>query len=342
MSNKKTIRMAILLVVIGLCIAILFVTPHVLPAVLLALVSYYFLSPLISFLQRFGLSWLRSAQIVFFAIGILLLLSSIILFPILRDEGRELFQLIPELSRTAQATLKYQIRMLENQIGYGLPKDWTALVQPYLVQVTSVLGTRLPTWVSQSLVLFFLTPLFTYFFLTESGRWPQTFIQTLPREWWEPVDSLLKDLNRHIGGFIRARLFESVLIAVLTWGALSLVGLPFAFLMGFLAGVLNIIPYLGPVVASIPAIILALTTDTPQSSVLLTLTSYILIQGLDAFVIVPFFVARIVNLHSLVVIIAILLGGYMMGLIGMIVSIPVAGMIKICLEHVFVWLNEKE
>jgi len=332
-------KMTVLLIVICCGIAILFVTPYVLPSLLVGLVSYYFLSPLVVIFQNFGLSRLRSAQVVFFGIGLLILILSIILIPMLWNESRELIQLIPEISKTAQATIRHQIQSIEDQIGYTLPTNWTSYLQPYLMNVTGYLAKNLPAWISQSLVLCFLAPLFTYFFLTESSRWPQKFIHSLPEEWWAPVENLLNDINRHIGGFIQARLFESILIASLTWGALILIGLPFSFLLGFLAGALNIIPYIGPVLSSVPALILALSTDAPQSTLILTVLTYILIQGLDAFVIVPFFVARIVNLHSLIVIIAILLGGYLMGLVGMIISIPIAGMLKILLSHVLKWLD---
>jgi predicted PurR-regulated permease PerM len=327
--------------VICLGIVVLFITPHLLPSILVALVSYYFLSPLVVILQKFGLSWFRAAQLVFFAIGVLILILSFILIPMLWDEGRELIRLIPEISRIALATLKYQIETIEKQIGYTLPMNWTSYLQPYLIKATGYLAQNLPAWISQSLVLCFLAPLFTYFFLTESARWPQKLIRNFPEEWWEPVENLLQDIHLHIGGFIRARLFESIVIGGLTWGALSLIGLPFGFFLGFLAGALNIIPYVGPVLASVPAIILALSTDSPQSSLILTILTYIVIQGFDAFVIVPFFVARLVDLHSLVVIIAILLGGYLMGLVGMIISIPIAGMLKILLFHVLKWLEEK-
>jgi predicted PurR-regulated permease PerM len=234
------------------------------------------------------------------------------------------------------------IRQLEDQFGYTLPKDWTTYVQPYLVKAASYVGSLLPSFLSQSIVLCFLAPFFTYFFLTEANSWPKKFIQVLPGEWSKPVEHLLEDMHRHIGGFIRARLLESFLVGGLTWGTLSLIGLPFSFLLGFLAGALNIVPYIGPVMAVLPAIILALSTESPQMTVMLTLLTYLVIQALDAFLIVPFFVAKIVNLHSLVVIIAILLGGYLMGIIGMIISIPIAGMCKILIQHTLSWLEEEK
>lgn len=326
--------------IIGLLILVF--TPYVLPSVLLAMVAYYFLTPLIQFCYRFGLSWERSAQVVFFSIGGLIILTSIAVFPALANEGRELVQLFPELIRTAQVTLMQGIRDLENRLGYALPANFIANLQPYILQGAGFIAQKAPQWISQSVVLFFLAPLFTYFFLTEAKNWPRVTIEKLPYSWWEKVDLWLKDLNRQIGGFIRARVFESLIIAGLTWAAVSWIGLPFAFLLGFIAGLFNIVPYIGPVVAAVPALILALATDNPQVSFFSAVGVYILIQTLDAFAIVPFFVARIVNLHSLVVIIAILLGGYMMGVVGMIISIPVAGMLKVSLTHVFKWIDEEE
>jgi len=341
MSAKKSLKMILSAIIILTGVIILFVIPNLLASLLLAIVSYYFLTPLIFAFKRLGLSQVRAAQVVFFGIGVLLMVITILLGPMLWDQSRELFQLFPEISRTAQATLSYQIRYFELQSGYSVPKDWMSYVQPYLTQAATEIGNQLPSQLSHLIELFFLAPLFIYFYLTEASQWPNAIKKIFPHEWGEPFEHLLIDLNQHIGDFIRARLLESLLVGALTWGTLSLIGLPFAFLLGFLAGFLNIIPYLGPVMAAVPAIILALSTDSPQTSLSLTAMAYVVIQALDAFVIVPFFVAKIVKLHSLVVIVAILLGGYLMGLIGMIISIPLAGMLKILLNHSVIWLDEK-
>lgn len=338
----KQLRAVLFGILFVMCLVVLFVTPYLLPAILMAVVAYYFLSPAVQMGIRFGLTWSQSANIVFLAIFCLAIIALILAFPILVHEGKELSQTMPDLVRGAQVTIARLIQTIQIKVGFSLPANFIESIQPYLIQFASFVAQKTPQWISQSLVLFFLAPLFTYFFLTESRHWPRLLVERLPKTWWLEVDALLLDLNKQIGGFIRARVFESGLIVVLTWLSLSWLGLPFAFLLAFINGLFNIVPYIGPVIATLPAIIVALSTGNPEAALFWTLFIYATIQALDAFVIVPFFVARIVNLHSLIVIVAILLGGHLMGIIGMIISIPLAGAIKVTLRHVFQWLDGEE
>lgn len=331
------VLMVLLIAVIGLII--LFITPNLLPSVLLAMVAYYFLQPLILRLNKLGLPWSRSAQIIYFLIGLLFTLLSAIFIPILVREFRELAQLLPDLIKTATVSSHTYLGSLELWFGYQLSPEILREIKAPLLEWGANLLQSVPGWMSQSFVLFFLSPLFTYFFMVESHQWPQKVIQKLPDPFWPFIEQWQKDLNQQIGGFIRARFFESLFVLVLTWVGLQIIGLPFAFLLACIAAVLNVLPYIGPILAVIPALVIALANSEPSNYLLGTLVVYILVQTLDALVIVPFFIARIVQLHSLVVIIAILLGGYLMGVIGMIISIPIAGMLKVTLIHFFNWLR---
>lgn len=339
MKAASIVQVLVVLIIALVGLVILFVTPNLLPSVLLAMVAYYFLQPLILRLNKKGLSWNRSAQIIYFSIGVFFTLLSAVFIPILIREFRELGQMLPELMRTATLSIQSYLGSFELWFGYNLSPEVIREIKAPLLEWGANLLQNLPNWMSQSFVLFFLSPLFTYFFMVESHQWPKMIIQKLPLPFWPFIERWQKDLNQQIGGFIRARFFESLLVLVLTWIGLQIIGLPFAFLLACLAAVLNVLPYIGPVLAAIPALVIALATSDPSQYLVGTLVVYILVQTLDAFVIVPFFIARIVQLHSLVVIIAILLGGYLMGVIGMIISIPIAGMLKVTLSHLFSWLR---
>lgn len=339
MIAASLVQVLVVLVIGFLGLVILFVTPNLLPSVLLAMVAYYFLQPLIVRLNKKGLSWSRAAQVIYFSIGIVFTLLLAIFLPLLMAEFRELGQSLPELMRTATLSIQSYLGTFELWFGYQLSPELIREIKAPLLDWGAHLLQSLPGWMSQSFVLFFLSPLFTYFFMVESHQWPKMIIQKLPAPFWSFIESWQKDLNQQIGGFIRARFFESLLVLVLTWIGLQIIGLPFAFLLACLAAVLNVLPYIGPIIAAIPALVIALATPDPAQYIVGTLVVYILVQTLDAFLIVPFFIARIVQLHSLVVIVAILLGGYLMGVIGMIISIPIAGMLKVTLVHIFKWLR---
>ena len=105
-----------------------------------------------------------------------------------------------------------------------------------------------------------------------------------------------------------------------------MIGMPYALLLGLIAGLFNFILYLGPYIAAIPAILLSFSPLTPSS--LLVLLVYIIIQILDGVFLAPLLLGRILNLKPFTIIISILAGGKLAGLLGMVLAVPVAGIAK--------------
>jgi putative permease len=139
---------------------------------------------------------------------------------------------------------------------------------------------------------------------------------------------------------------EAFFVGLAIWMGLLLIGFPYALLLGFVGGLLNIIPYLGPVLGALPAIFLAIADPANlnlSQSLVPVIAVYCLAQLFDNVVLVPFLVARIVNLHPFLVVLSVLLGANLFGVVGMIVSIPVVGALKVCFsvlyDHVLKFRN---
>jgi len=117
---------------------------------------------------------------------------------------------------------------------------------------------------------------------------------------------------------------------------LFFMGMPFTFLLGILAGVFNIILYIGPYIAAIPALLLSFSPATPTP--LSVIIVYVVVQVLDGTVISPILLGRAVKLKPITIIIALLAGAQLAGFLGMILAIPLAGTIK----SVFLYWKEKK
>ena len=137
----------------------------------------------------------------------------------------------------------------------------------------------------------------------------------------------LKDLDAVFGGFLIAQLIAAILAGIFSSLILIAIGHPFALLIGLVTGVANVIPYIGPILGAVLGAILGLFSSLNMAILsLILLTIY---QQLDANVIQPKLLSNSVGLNPVWVLIAILIGGHYLGMLGMIVSIPTAALIQI-------------
>jgi predicted PurR-regulated permease PerM len=138
----------------------------------------------------------------------------------------------------------------------------------------------------------------------------------------------LHDVDNVVSKFIRGQLLDGLIVGILSSLGLWLIGLDFPVLIGMTAGIANIIPYFGPVIGSVPAVIVGLLSGSPIKALFAVLV-LLLVQQLDGAIIAPKVVGESVGLHPVFVILSIIIGGAYFGLIGMLLAVPTAGIIKL-------------
>lgn len=158
--------------------------------------------------------------------------------------------------------------------------------------------------------------------------WRKILHLTLPMRINAAVTETLSDINTVVSHFLRGQLLDALIIAVLSSVGLSLIGLDFALFIGCFAGLCNIIPYFGPVISMVPAAIVGLLTGGISEAFFAVLI-LIIIQQIDANIIYPRVVGSSTGLHPLFVLISVTVGGYYGGIVGMILAVPVAAIIKV-------------
>ena len=151
---------------------------------------------------------------------------------------------------------------------------------------------------------------------------------------------LITRIQHKLGLWLKGQLILSLIIFGLVFIGLSIIGVEYALLLAFVAGVFEIIPFLGPTLAAIPAAFFGFT----QSPVLglLVIALYVLIQQLENHVIVPKVMSKSVGLNPLIVIVAFLVGAKIGGFIGVLLAVPVATAISVFLSDFFEKRIEKE
>ncbi len=151
---------------------------------------------------------------------------------------------------------------------------------------------------------------------------------------YDEVTSFGRDVNTVFSGYMRGQMLDAFIMTVLTSVGLTIIGLDFAVIIGVVAGIFNLIPYFGPIVGLVLAGIIGAIGDVPQRG-LYAIIVVLLLQQLDAWVIVPKIMGNNVQLHPIAVLLAILVGGELFGLIGMLAGVPVVALLKLLIVRYF-------
>ncbi|MBW9145461.1 AI-2E family transporter [Clostridium sp. CM027] len=150
---------------------------------------------------------------------------------------------------------------------------------------------------------------------------------------FKSLNKTLLEINYIVSRFIRGQLLDGLIVGLISSIGLSFVGIDFAILIGFTAGIANIIPYVGPLIGCIPAIIVGILSPDPMQALWAVLL-LLAVQQLDGAVISPKIVGDSMGLHPIFIIMAITIGGSLAGIIGMLLSVPIAGIIKLFLMKI--------
>ena len=246
-------------------------------------------------------------------------------FPKLRDG---FLKMVQDFEDRLNGILHLEQFGMLNSIG-----DW-------FIDQTSLYSSRLPKWISDSLTTLFLTPFLAFFMLRDGSTFKRQILQLVPNNFFEMTMNLIHEMNEQVGSFIRARFFEAVIVGIVTYLGLIFIDFPFAALLALFAAATNLIPYIGPIAGAVPAVIIVLVNPdiafgTLGMNLFATSVVYLTAQLLDAFFIIPVVVAKIVNLHPVTVILVIILGAQVLGILGMIISIPAASLGKLFLTTIY-------
>ncbi len=301
--------------------------------VLISLLVVYSIVPLSTFLHKKGVPHLVSVLLVFFALLFLLLLTFYMIIPTLIVELRSLARylatdysyLLPQfISQLDEIMINDNLMEALQNLTHDLPN----LLQQAVSTATTV-TVNLLAGLTEVVIILFLV----FYLLRDLDQLKKGIINLFPKRWRKEATHVLEIIDVKVGSYLRGNFVRCGIVGILTGVILAIIGMPFALIFGILAGLLNIIVYVGPYLAAIPAVILALTPDTPH--ILLIIILYVLIQAVDAFLLVPLLLGRAVDLRPFTIIVSLLVGGQLLGIIGIILAIPVAATLKVIVYHYY-------
>jgi predicted PurR-regulated permease PerM len=155
-----------------------------------------------------------------------------------------------------------------------------------------------------------------------------------PLEKRERAEEILMLIRERVSGWIIGQIAAILLIFVLTWIGLAALGVEYAFTFAVLTGILEIVPFFGPILAAVPPTLVAFV-DSPTKA-LVVVVIYVAIHQIEAHIISPMVMARSVQLHPVMVILAVLAMGDLLGVAGVILAVPIAAVVTVLLDELYV------
>ena len=263
-----------------------------------------------------------------------------VLLPAIVTQAQQLVSDLPAMRRVVEAYLSTTHNPLVTHFppalrGYAAKVPAQASIE--LQHLTaSLTGHVLPALLSAVTVgaLTVAIPVVSLYMLAESAMIKRFFARMVPQRHRELAMDLLGDVDNVIGGFVRGQLIVAAVVAVLATAALMVLHVPYALLIGAWAGIADVIPYVGPFAGGIPAALVALFTNGWPSAIGV-IVAFTAINQIEAHLLGPRIVSSTVKVTPLAVIFSLLIGAHVFGFLGLLIAVPVAGIIRAVLVRIF-------
>jgi predicted PurR-regulated permease PerM len=327
--------------VIGLVFALLlggyfaYRTSGVILAFLLTILLSIILSAPVNFLARRGWPRTWGVIVVIAAIGGVFWLLGLALVPAIETQSREFAEAFPTLLDEALvlANRLQSFFGLGTQIGLD-PESLSTVGREFLtgstVSTAAGVGLTAATVVSLAAVVF----ISTIYLVIRPEPWINGFVSLFPAGWRQRTREVLQALYQTVQRWFLGQLAAMTFIAVFWAISLSLIGVPFALLLGIFSGLISFIPYLGALISVVLPVLLALISD--PFSVVWVILAFIIIQQIEGNLLQPIVMSRAVDLHPALVVFAILVMGTLFGLIGVFLAVPLVAALQVLVRELWV------
>ncbi len=315
----------LILIVFG--VWFLYIIRDVLVVIFVAFVLSSAMAPLVDKLEKAYLprSLVTLAIYLLFFSGVFYLFS--LLAPAVSDQLKHLANNLPEYGKVFGAWQEKFSSLVNG--GQGMPLD----KNKFLLELSNKLGDGGVTVFTRAGSFFqgfvsFIAVFSLSFYLSIQRKSVGAFLKGfIPKEYKKYAVRKMDDIQEKMGNWLLGQVALSILIGILVYIGLSILGVPYALLLAILAGILEVVPYLGPTISAVAGILVALSLGPVQA--LLVLGMYVVVQQLENHLVVPLVMKQAIGLNPVAIIIAILIGIKVAGPFGLILAIPLMAVLSV-------------
>ncbi len=337
LTLEKIVKSALFLAGLILVILIIYYYSNLAIYALIALIFSYLLDPIVNRMQAAGIDRTLSISIVLATVLLIVIWISTSIIPIVASR-------MAVLTRQLHAE---NLIIIANQIEILLRSNFDFIPQGYLRdnvavfvenffdfgRVSDIIGNMIGIF-TNLFAAFLVIPFATFFFLKDGHKIRRDILQLVPNKYFETILSLVDKIETRLGHYFRSVLVQCTLVGIVSWLALSVAGLNNAGAVGIAIGVANSIPYFGPIIGYLLSIVIAIIETGDFSLVIACILAVMLTQILDNVVFQPLIFSRSADIHPVAILFIIMIGAQTAGMLGMLVAIPIATVIKITINQV--------
>ncbi|MDB6185371.1 AI-2E family transporter [Gemella haemolysans] len=308
--------------------------------IIVAYVFYYMLNPLVNFfskkISRF------SASLLAIFVGIITVLIVIIgVVPIIVEQTQNLITAMPRYVEIVKGYLEEYsdnayVQVVVEYVNTNLN---ASKISERLITIATSVAQGIVSSISSTASVLVTMPFVLFFLLKDASKFNKFVISLLPKKLEKPVAETIDEIDDKVGSYIQGQMLVSLCIGVMLFIGYNVIGLHYGFSLATIAAFLSIVPYLGPVIAITPAMLVAASTSWVM--VVKMLVVWGVVQFLEGNIISPNIMGRSMNMHPLTVIFVILIGVNISGVVGAILGIPVYSILKVLISKLLISLKER-
>ncbi len=318
--------------IIGLVLLFLWHIKEIVVILLLALMLSALIEPSVSWLHHKKIPRSLGVIGIYIILLAVLAISFILIIPPFVEQFQQLLNNFSSISVKISETIN---RVVIFGQQHGIEQDITQTFDELRDSVGSLLGNVFSTitGIVGGVFTFFIILVLSFYIVVEEDAWRRLFRRLAPDEYQPYLTQLFSRMQTKIGLWMRGELMLMLAIFVTTYIGLTILGIPYALVLALFAGILEIVPYAGPTLSAIPAIMIALA-ESPFKAVM-TVLLFVIIQQIENHILIPKVMQKVTGLNPIVSITALLIGFKLAGIAGAALAIPVATMASVVVYDVF-------
>lgn len=333
-KNKKIINFIILILSVFLIFILYFkikTINSVVNIILISLIFSYSLKPIRNILtERIKLNKRAASILIILGIFIIVGIFLYILIPSILKESNNIGDIIGNIDDYIDS-LYSKLKINDIEFLKNIYVIINEKLNTFLVTFSESFLTNILEGI-ENIISLAIIPIVTYYFLVDGELLFHKLLLILPTEKRIVIKKVLTHIDKVLSRYIVSQLFLSLIIGVITSIALLILGVNFAIPLGIFNGILNIIPYFGPIIGGLPAVFVALISSPKKA--LLTALVVFLIQQIEGNILSPKITGDSTNMHPIIIIILLLIGEKLGGFVGMIIAVPIGVIIKVIYEDI--------
>lgn len=307
---------------------------NIIAPAIIALLLYYVFGPVIDFLESHRVKRIYGVFLLYFLILALFVIGVGSLYPLLADQLESFVDNLPDFIasintsfRSWGADLPFS-GAIESFIeqGENFAANIPGNIEQYLTEGFTGLS-KVVSSVSNVVVTLVTAPIILFFLLKDDQQFFNAVLSIVPPKWRDDLIAVSSQVNTQVGAYVKGQLMIASAIGILMFIGFTVIGLEYNGVLAITAAFTSIIPYLGPILTFIPALIIAFLTSWWMVGKLIIV--WVFVQFVEGNVIQPNIMGKQLDIHPLTIVIVLLVAGDLLGLVGLILGVPLYAILKV-------------